>query len=108
MTFFSSIERVDPSDVNLESAALNSWLDYERATLLMKLQGLTDERAAQRTVASDTTLHGIVRHLTTIEGRTLAGRSRSSARLVRLSAGLRGRLGHRQIAGLTAEKNLPA
>lgn len=64
---FSPIERVDPPLVSSELGALNSWLDYERATLLMKLQGLTEEQAGQRTVTSDTTLHGILRHLTTIE-----------------------------------------
>ncbi len=67
MTFLSPFERVEPANVNPELAALNSWLDYERATLLLKLQGLTNEQAGQRTVPSDMTLHGIVRHLTTIE-----------------------------------------
>jgi Protein of unknown function (DUF664) len=67
MTFTSPLHRAEPPDVSPEVAALNSWLDYERATLLSKLEGLTDEQAGQRTVSSDTTLHGIVRHLTTIE-----------------------------------------
>ena len=35
---------------NPESAALNSWLDYNRATLLSKLDGLTEEQAGQRMV----------------------------------------------------------
>ena len=61
------VERVDPPHVNPELATLNSWLDYERATLLLKLEGLTAEQAGQRTVPSETTLHGILRHLTTIE-----------------------------------------
>jgi hypothetical protein len=59
--------RIEPPDINSELAALNGWLDYERATLLSKLEGLTPEQAGQRTVGSDTTLHGLVRHLTTIE-----------------------------------------
>jgi hypothetical protein len=67
MTFTSPLQRVEPPAVSPESAALNNWLDYERATLLSKLEGLTSEQAGQRTVSSDTTLHGIVRHLTTIE-----------------------------------------
>ena len=67
MTFSSPIERVDPPLVDTEVATLNSWLDYERATLLMKLQGLTAEQAGQRNLPSETTLHGILRHLTTIE-----------------------------------------
>jgi hypothetical protein len=67
MNFTSPLERADPPDISPELAALNSWLDYERATLLTKLQGLTEEQAGQRTVGSDTTLHGLLRHLTTIE-----------------------------------------
>ena len=67
MTFRSPIERVDPPHVSSELDTLNSWLDYERATLLLKLEGLTAEQAGQRTLPSDTTLHGILRHLTTIE-----------------------------------------
>jgi hypothetical protein len=67
MTFTSPLLRVEPPHVSSELTMLNSWLDYERATLLSKLEGLTDAQAAQRTVPSDTTLHGIVRHLTTIE-----------------------------------------
>ncbi|MEU6237244.1 DinB family protein [Kitasatospora sp. NPDC047058] len=67
MTFTSPLQRVDPPTTGPEMAALNSWLDYERATLLSKLEGLTPEQAARRTVASETTLHGLVRHLTTIE-----------------------------------------
>lgn len=67
MTFISPLHRVEPPHVSPELAALNSWLDYERATLLSKLEGLTAEQVGQRTVSSGTTLHGIVRHLTTIE-----------------------------------------
>jgi Protein of unknown function (DUF664) len=67
MTFTSPLRRVDPPRRNPELAALNSWLDYHRATLLTKLNGLTDARAGQRTVGSDMTLHGLVRHMTTLE-----------------------------------------
>ncbi|MFD0274361.1 DinB family protein [Kitasatospora sp. NPDC127111] len=67
MTFTSPLRRVDPPTVSPEMAALNSWLDHERANLLSKLEGLTAEQTGRRTVPSDTTLHGLVRHLTTIE-----------------------------------------
>jgi Protein of unknown function (DUF664) len=67
MTFVSPLVRADPPAVSPELAALNSWLDYQRATLLTKLDGLTEEQAGQRTVGSDTTLHGLLRHVTTIE-----------------------------------------
>jgi hypothetical protein len=33
------------------TSALNSWLDYHRATLLSKLNGLIEEQAAKRMVA---------------------------------------------------------
>jgi len=67
MTFVSPLARLEPAAVNPELATLNSWLDYQRATLLTKLEGLTEQQAGQRTVGSDTTLHGLLRHLTTIE-----------------------------------------
>jgi hypothetical protein len=42
-------------------------LDYNRATLLSKLDGLTEAQAGQPMVGSGTTLHGVVRHMTTME-----------------------------------------
>jgi hypothetical protein len=47
MTFASPLVRNDPPDVSSELTMLNSWLDYERATLLGKLSGLTDEQIGQ-------------------------------------------------------------
>ncbi len=67
MTFTSPLTRTEPPRTNPELAALNSWLDYNRATLLSKLDGLTEEQAGQPMVGSGTTLHGVVRHLTTME-----------------------------------------
>jgi hypothetical protein len=67
MTFTSPMARVAKPDAAPELVALNAELDFQRATLLSKLDGLTDEQARQRTVGSDTTLLGLVRHLTTIE-----------------------------------------
>lgn len=69
MTFTPPLERGEPLDAGPGLAALNGWLDYERARLLSKLEGLTDEQAGERTVPSGTTLHGIVGHLRTIEQR---------------------------------------
>ena len=54
MTFTSPLLRVEPPDVSSELTMLNSWLDHERATLLSKLEGLTDEQVAQRAVPSRT------------------------------------------------------
>ena len=47
--------------------ALETCLDYQRATLLAKLDGLTQEQAGRRLVGSDTPLHGLARPMTTIE-----------------------------------------
>ena len=67
MTFTSPLQRTDPPYVAAEKPALETCLDYQRATLLAKLDGLTQEQAGCRLVGSDTTLHGLVRHMTTIE-----------------------------------------
>ena len=67
MTFSSPLARVDKPDVAPELTALTAELDHQRATLLGKLDGLTEEQAGRRTVGSETTLHGLVRHLTTLE-----------------------------------------
>lgn len=66
-TFVSPLERVEPPTIASERAALAGWLDFHRAELLAKLEGLTDEQAARRVVPSLTTLHGLLRHLTKVE-----------------------------------------
>ncbi|MCG7202702.1 MULTISPECIES: DinB family protein [Streptomyces] len=66
-TFVSPLKPVDLRTVAPEREALAGWLDYQRAELLAKLDGLTEEQAAQRVVPSLTTLHGLVRHLTKVE-----------------------------------------
>ncbi|MGN9846737.1 DinB family protein [Nonomuraea sp. H19] len=67
MIFTSPLQRIDPPNVAAEKPALETCLDYHRATLLAKLEGLTQEQAGRRLVGSDTTLHGLIRHMTTIE-----------------------------------------
>ena len=59
--------RVDPEPSADERVTLNGFLDYYRATILTKIDGLTDEQARTRFVGSDTTLLGLVRHLTEVE-----------------------------------------
>ncbi|WP_046732904.1 DinB family protein [Streptomyces humi] len=66
-TFVSPLKPVDLRTVAPEREALAGWLDFLRAELLKKLDGLTEEQAAQRVVPSLTTLHGLVRHLTKVE-----------------------------------------
>lgn len=67
MTFSSPIERVDAPLVAGERRALDSWLDYHRATLLWKLEGLDDEQLRRPMVPSGLTLLGLVKHLTAVE-----------------------------------------
>ena len=51
-----------------ERAMLEAWLDYHRATLLMKCAGLTDEQLKLRSAEPSTlSLLGLVRHLTDVE-----------------------------------------
>jgi uncharacterized damage-inducible protein DinB len=51
-----------------ERAALETWLDYHRETLLFKCQGLTGEQLAQRPAAPSTlSLLGLVRHMAEVE-----------------------------------------
>jgi hypothetical protein len=53
---------------NDERPALESWLDFHRATLLFKCQRLTGEQLAQRPVApSSLSLLGLVRHMAEVE-----------------------------------------
>jgi uncharacterized damage-inducible protein DinB len=61
-----------------ERTTLESWLDFHRATLAMKCDGLDDEQAAEPSVPpSGFTLTGLVQHLAEVERnwfrRVLAG-----------------------------------
>ena len=59
--------RTEPEPNADERVTLAGFLDYYRATILTKIDGLTDEQARTRFVGSDTTLLGIVRHLSEVE-----------------------------------------
>jgi hypothetical protein len=51
-----------------ERTALETWLDYHRATLLFKCRGLTGDQLVKRAVApSGLTLLGLVRHMAEVE-----------------------------------------
>ena len=74
------IQRAEPDQPARERAALQSWLDYHRATLLFKCQGLTGEQLVLRTAEPSTlSLLGLVRHMTDVERawfrRRLAGQA---------------------------------
>jgi uncharacterized damage-inducible protein DinB len=59
--------RVDPEPSAGERITLTEFLDWYRETMVLKLQGLTDEEARAKLVGSDTNLLGLVRHLTDVE-----------------------------------------
>lgn len=67
MTFTSPVQRSDPPQVAGEGASLTAWLDYQRATLLWKLEGLDDEQLRRPMVPSGLSLLGLVKHLTAVE-----------------------------------------
>src|SRR5882762_5887717 len=62
------VERVEAERICGERAALQQWLDYHRATLLMKCAGLTATQLKERaTPPSALSLLGLVRHMTEVE-----------------------------------------
>jgi hypothetical protein len=61
-------ERAEPAVTADDRDMLTGWLDYHRATLLWKCDGLTDEQLRERSVPpSGLCLLGLVRHLTECE-----------------------------------------
>ncbi|HEY0530634.1 MAG TPA: DinB family protein [Actinoplanes sp.] len=61
-------QRVDELKTGSERAALQSWLDWHRQTLLSKCAGLTAEQLKTASVPpSNLTLLGLVRHMTEVE-----------------------------------------
>jgi hypothetical protein len=63
-----AVTRREPDRINGERVSLQQWLDYHRATLLMKCAGLTADQLKQRSVPpSRLSLLGLVRHMTEVE-----------------------------------------
>jgi uncharacterized damage-inducible protein DinB len=62
------VDRVDPDRIADERAALEQWLDFQRATLLRKCAGLGADQLRQRAVPpSRLSLLGLVRHMVEVE-----------------------------------------
>ena len=60
--------RAEPAFVLGERAMLEGWLEFHRATLLLKCEGLDDvARKARPVVTSSLSLHGLVRHMAEVE-----------------------------------------
>ena len=61
-------DRIDPPLLGGERETLRAYLDYHRATLAMKCQGLSDEELRQRSMPPSTlTLLSLVRHMAEVE-----------------------------------------
>jgi hypothetical protein len=69
MAMWPSVERTGPPRApGDERISLETWLDYHRATLLMKCAGLEPEQLATRSCPpSSLSLLGLVRHMTEVE-----------------------------------------
>jgi len=66
--FAEAPERQDPPFVATERAMLDAWLDFHRATLLSKCDGLDDADLRRRSAPpSSLSLLGLVRHMTEVE-----------------------------------------
>jgi len=62
------VNRSEPPLVSGERESLETWLGYQRETLLLKCSGLTAEQLKERAVPpSGLTLLGLVRHMTDVE-----------------------------------------
>ncbi|MEU0653765.1 DinB family protein [Streptomyces albogriseolus] len=61
-------QRTEPAQNADERTMLEGWLDYHRATLARKCEGLTDEQLRAASVApSELSLMGLVRHMAEVE-----------------------------------------
>ena len=88
------VARADPPTVAGERQAVESWLDYHRATLLYKCQGLTGDQLARRAVGpSSLSLLGLVRHMAEVERAWFRRRFAGEAELVTCSAASSTRMG---------------
>src|SRR5215468_4821783 len=67
MGFMSPVERAKPDRLADERDALTQQLDFHRATLLRKLEGLDDELLRRPMTASGLSLLGLVKHLAETE-----------------------------------------
>ncbi|MBV9292240.1 MAG: DinB family protein [Frankiales bacterium] len=62
------VDRTEPDRIADERTSLEQWLDFHRATLLMKCAGLTAEQLKMRSVPpSRLSLLGLVRHMVEVE-----------------------------------------
>jgi uncharacterized damage-inducible protein DinB len=64
----STDTRVGPPSIGSERETLRAFLDYQRATLAMKCEGLSDEELRRQSMPPSTlSLLGLVRHMAEVE-----------------------------------------
>jgi uncharacterized damage-inducible protein DinB len=62
------VERIDAPLIAEERPMLEAWLDFQRATLALKCEGLSPEQLSTRSVPpSSLSLAGLVRHMAEVE-----------------------------------------
>ncbi|HEV7168343.1 MAG TPA: DinB family protein [Micrococcaceae bacterium] len=61
------MERTDPQPAADEKTTLLQFLDFQRATLLLKAEGLSKDELAQPLPSSSLTLAGLLKHLALVE-----------------------------------------
>lgn len=61
------MQRRDPEIRGDERTMLEQFLDYHRATVVLKVEGLTDEQMARTAPASELSLAGLLAHLALVE-----------------------------------------
>jgi len=59
--------RIDPDPAGSEAELLGQYLDYQRATLLAKAEGLDSQQLAYQHAPSSLTLGGMLHHLALVE-----------------------------------------
>src|ERR1700722_3919300 len=60
--------RTEPPFLLADREMLDAWLEFHRATLLLKCEGLDDaQRKARPVPTSNLSLHGLVRHMAEVE-----------------------------------------
>ena len=67
MPFTSPVERTEAPGTGDEREQLNAYLDFQRATILRKLDGLGDADLRRAVAPSGLTLLGILKHLADVE-----------------------------------------
>jgi hypothetical protein len=96
-------QRARMSTRGSEHDLLTSCLDFQRATMVLKLDGLCDDEARAPLVASGTSLLGLVNHLTAVEYHWFMRRLMQAPEDARYPLGSDGTPGGFQVSGATIE-----